>query len=64
MSELTRLCNVTRETEAKVNELTKIKKTKRKKEKNENYEMGTPENTKSKLDATPGQSVLMIGNNK
>ena len=27
------------------------------KEKNENYEMGTPENTKSKLDATPGQSA-------
>ena len=54
-------------TEAKVNELTKAQeklppalqkaiKAKEKKEKNENYEMGTPENTKSKLDATPGQS--------
>ena len=27
------------------------------KSKKENYELGTPENTKSKLDATPGQSV-------
>ena len=55
-------------TEAKVNELTKAQeklppalqkaiKAKEKKEKNENYEMGTPENTKSKLDATPGQSA-------
>ena len=54
--------------EAKVNELTKAQeklppalqkaiKAKEKKEKNENYEMGTPENTKSKLDATPGQSA-------
>ena len=27
------------------------------KSKKENYELGTPENTKSKLDATPGQSA-------
>ena len=55
-------------TEAKVNELTKAQeklppalqkaiKAKEKKEKKESYELGTPENTKSKLDATPGQSA-------
>ena len=51
--------------EGKVNELTKaqeklppaLQKAIKAKEKNENYEMGTPENTKSKLDATPGQSA-------
>ena len=53
--------------EGKMDELTKAQeklppalqkaiKAKEKKEKNENYDMGTPENTKSKLDATPGQS--------
>ena len=55
-------------TEAKVNELTKAQeklppalqkaiKAKEKKDKKESYELGTPENTKSKLDATPGQSA-------
>ena len=54
--------------EGKVNELTKAQeklppalqkaiKAKEKKEKKESYELGTPENTKSKLDATPGQSA-------
>ena len=57
-----------KEGKEKVSELTKAQeklppalqkaiKAKEKKEKNENYEMGTPENTKSKLDATPGQSA-------
>ena len=57
-----------KEGKEKVSELTKAQeklppalqkaiKSKEKKEKNENYEMGTPENTKSKLDATPGQSA-------
>tara|TARA_Y100001937_G_C6988166_1_gene270839 strand:- start:23 stop:571 length:549 start_codon:yes stop_codon:yes gene_type:complete len=50
----------------KVDELTKAqeklppalqKAIKAKEKKNENFEMGTPENTKSKLDATPGQSA-------
>jgi len=46
------------------NELTKaqeklppaLQKAIKAKEKKENYELGTPENTKAKLDATPGQS--------
>ena len=37
--------------------LQKAIKAKEKKEKKESYELGTPENTKSKLDATPGQSA-------
>ena len=36
--------------------LQKAIKAKEKKEKNENYDVGTQENTKAKLDATPGQS--------
>jgi len=48
----------------KVDELTKaqeklppaLQKAIKAKEKKENYELGTPENTKAKLDATPGQS--------
>ena len=48
-----------------VNELTKaqeklppaLQKAIKAKEKKESYELGTPENTKSKLDATPGQSA-------
>ena len=50
--------------EGKVNELTKaqeklppaLQKAIKAKEKKENLELGTPENTKAKLDATPGQS--------
>ena len=50
--------------EGKVDELTKaqeklppaLQKAIKAKEKKENYELGTPENTKAKLDATPGQS--------
>jgi|TARA_A100001011_G_scaffold315123_1_gene333641 hypothetical protein len=36
--------------------LQKAIKAKEKKEKNENYDVGTQENTKAKLDVTPGQS--------
>ena len=51
--------------EGKVNELTKaqeklppaLQKAIKAKEKKESLELGTPENTKSKLDATPGQSA-------
>ena len=57
-----------KEGKEKVSELTKAQeklppalqkaiKAKEKKEKKESYELGTPENTKSKLDATPGQSA-------
>ena len=50
--------------EGKVNELTKaqeklppaLQKAIKAKEKKESLELGTPENTKAKLDATPGQS--------